>query len=295
LAFFIFVRNNRNTIQAAIKTDSSDWHFSTERYVAQTIATHYDNLKVGRDAPVGVIKASYRKLSQKYHPDRNPDPAALEIMKLINLAWDVLSDPERRARHDRAISALECRVGAKPGPPAAPAPVRSKTKRIAVALALLLALLALAAFLLTGSGGDEDEVAAQIPAPVPLDEFSPAPQTERVPHGYLRTAAQDQTPGIAVVDIDNTAGAHDAEVRLFVNGRAARSMNVHHGKRFVVENLAPGKYVLKYRMEVDGKTLAYQERALFQPRRDLFSKLKVRLLDAAGNTATADAIAADRF
>jgi hypothetical protein len=259
------------------------------------MATHYDNLKVGRDAPVGVIKASYRKLSQKYHPDRNPDPAALEIMKLINLAWDVLSDPERRARHDRAISALERRVAAKPARPAAPAPVRSNTTRIGVALALLLALLAVAAFLLTGSGGDEDAVAAQVPAPVAHEQLTSAPETEREPHGYLFTAAQDQTPGIAVVDIDNTAGVRDAEVRLFVNGRAARSMNVHHGKRFVVENLAPGTYVLKYRMQVGGKMLAYQERALFQPRRDQFSKLKVTLPDAAGNTSSADAIAADRF
>jgi hypothetical protein len=259
------------------------------------MATHYDNLKVGRDAPVGVIKASYRKLSQKYHPDRNPDPAALEIMKLLNLAWDVLSDPERRARHDRAIGALERRVVTRPAPPAAPVPVRSNTKRIAVALALSLALLALAAFLLTGSGSDEDEVTAEIPAPVAQEEVISAPETEREPHGYLFTAAQDHTPGIAVVDIDNTAGVHDAEVRLFVNGRAARSMIVHRGKRFVVENLAPGKYVLKYRMTVDGKIRAYQERALFQPRRDLFSKLKITLPDAAGNTSSADPIAADLF
>jgi curved DNA-binding protein CbpA len=261
--------------------------------VAQTIASHYDNLKVGRDAPVGVIKASYRKLSQKYHPDRNPDPAALEIMKLINLAWDVLSDPERRARHDRAIAALERRVAVRPAA-RAPAPVRSDALRVVFVLAVFLALLLLTAFLAAGSGSDEDDVQAEVPAALE-HEASPAAQTERVPHGYLAAVAQDQSPGIAVVDIDNTAGVRDAEVRLFVNGRAARSMNVHHGKRFVVENLAPGKYVLKYRMEVDGKTLAYQERAVFQPRRDLFSKLKVRLPDAAGNTATADAIAADRF
>jgi hypothetical protein len=261
--------------------------------VAQTIASHYDNLKVGRDAPVGVIKASYRKLSQKYHPDRNPDPAALEIMKLINLAWDVLSDPERRARHDRAIAALERRVSARPAA-RAPVPVRSDAMRMTIVLAVFLALLLLTAYVASGSGGDEDEVQADLPA-AQVHEAAPSAHSERVAHGYLAAVVQDQSPGIAAVDIDNTAGVRDVEVRLFLNGRAARSMNVHHGKRFVVQDLAPGKYVLKYRMEVDGKMLAYQERAVFQPRRDRYSKLRVTLPDAAGSQSGADIIAADSF
>ena len=62
------------------------------------------------DAPVEVIKASYRVLSQKYHPDRNQDPEALRLMKAINQAWDVLSDPERRSTHDRWIAEQEQRA-----------------------------------------------------------------------------------------------------------------------------------------------------------------------------------------
>ncbi|WP_083446899.1 DnaJ domain-containing protein [Azoarcus sp. CIB] len=47
------------------------------------IRTHYDNLKVARDAPIEVIKAAYPSLSQKYHPDRNPDdPNAGRVMLL---------------------------------------------------------------------------------------------------------------------------------------------------------------------------------------------------------------------
>jgi curved DNA-binding protein CbpA len=269
-----------------------------------TIATHYDNLNVSRDAPVEAIKKAYRKLSQQYHPDRNADPAALEIMKLINLAWDVLSDPERRARHDRAIASLETRAvrrapaasraAARPAPPVASRlPVAWRIGGAALA-ALLVLLVAVNADKF-GAEDDADEPVATL-ASMPDDALATvAAQSDRPPHGYLRTSAQDDTPGIAMVDIDNTGGVRDAEVRLFRNDRSARSVYVHHGKRFVVENLAPGAYVVKYKFSAEGKVEAYQERALFRPQRDKFSKLKITLPGAAGISGSADRIAADLF
>lgn len=65
---------------------------------------HYDNLKVMRNAPPGVIRAAYRALAQQYHPDVNRSPDAERIMKVINEAYAVLSDPERRAEHDAWIA-----------------------------------------------------------------------------------------------------------------------------------------------------------------------------------------------
>ena len=41
--------------------------------------THYDNLKVTRGAPAEVIRAAYKALSQRYHPDKNPSPDAQRI------------------------------------------------------------------------------------------------------------------------------------------------------------------------------------------------------------------------
>jgi DnaJ-class molecular chaperone len=77
------------------------------------IHTHYDNLKVARDAPVEVIRAAYRTLSKKYHPDHNPDnPAAMRITQLINSAYDVLSDPARRKEHDDWIAREEAAMQA---------------------------------------------------------------------------------------------------------------------------------------------------------------------------------------
>lgn len=70
--------------------------------------THYDNLKVSRDAPQEVIRAAYKSLSQKYHPDRHADgEEANRIMRLLNIAYDVLSDPARRAEHDQWITEQE--------------------------------------------------------------------------------------------------------------------------------------------------------------------------------------------
>ena len=72
------------------------------------IHTHYDNLKVSRTAPLEVIRAAYKSLAQKYHPDKNQgDEDAARIMKLINEAYETLSDPIKRAEHDNWIEQQE--------------------------------------------------------------------------------------------------------------------------------------------------------------------------------------------
>jgi molecular chaperone DnaJ len=63
---------------------------------------YYEILGVSRDASDKEIKAAYRRLARKYHPDLNPnDRAAEEKFKEIAEAFAVLSDPEKRARYDR--------------------------------------------------------------------------------------------------------------------------------------------------------------------------------------------------
>lgn len=78
--------------------------------MSEKLPTHYDNLKVARNSPPEVIRAAYRALVQKYHPDRFDDSAeATRIMKIINEAYAVLSDPERRRAHDEWIAEQEVR------------------------------------------------------------------------------------------------------------------------------------------------------------------------------------------
>jgi hypothetical protein len=75
------------------------------------IHTHYDNLKVARLAPQEVIRAAYKALTQKYHPDKNPgDERAARIMAILNTAYGILGDPVRRKEHDEWIAAEEWEI-----------------------------------------------------------------------------------------------------------------------------------------------------------------------------------------
>jgi len=70
------------------------------------LVTHYDNLKVASNAPDVVIRAAYRVLVQQNHPDKFPNRAVAEHrIKIINKAYEVLSDPHRRKEHDEWIAA----------------------------------------------------------------------------------------------------------------------------------------------------------------------------------------------
>ena len=51
----------------------------------QKIRTHYDNLKVARNAPIEVIRASYKTLSQKHHPDRNEGSSESQRVMTIDI------------------------------------------------------------------------------------------------------------------------------------------------------------------------------------------------------------------
>jgi len=79
------------------------------------VHTHYDNLKVARDAPPEVIRAAYRSLCHKFHPDHNGGSTrATQTFQLINTAYEVLSDPQRRQQHDAWIAREEAVVAQRP-------------------------------------------------------------------------------------------------------------------------------------------------------------------------------------
>ncbi|XP_034565389.1 dnaJ homolog subfamily C member 21 isoform X2 [Notolabrus celidotus] len=69
---------------------------------------HYEILGVKRDAGDDELKKVYRKLALKWHPDKNLDNAdeAAEQFKLIQAAYEVLSDPQERAWYDNHREAL---------------------------------------------------------------------------------------------------------------------------------------------------------------------------------------------
>jgi molecular chaperone DnaJ len=71
-------------------------------FMAASKRDYYEVLGVDRSADADGLKKAFRKLAMAHHPDRNPgDKAAEERFKEASEAYEMLSDPERRARYDR--------------------------------------------------------------------------------------------------------------------------------------------------------------------------------------------------
>ncbi len=71
--------------------------------MATTKEDYYGILSTSKDASADEIKRAYRKLALKFHPDKNPDnkKEAEEKFKKVSEAYEVLSDPQKRAKYDQ--------------------------------------------------------------------------------------------------------------------------------------------------------------------------------------------------
>ena len=75
------------------------------RAAAAVTQDHYAVLGVSPASEDVVIRAAYRALMRRYHPDADPSSEASQRAQAINAAYAVLSDPERRARYDGSLAA----------------------------------------------------------------------------------------------------------------------------------------------------------------------------------------------
>src|ERR1035437_9103654 len=78
------------------------------------MADFYQTLGVPRNASADEVKKAFRKLARQYHPDKNPgDKASEEKFKVINEAYETLSDEKKRTQYDELLrlGAFDARTG----------------------------------------------------------------------------------------------------------------------------------------------------------------------------------------
>src|ERR1700709_2512191 len=84
--------------------------------MSTTKRCYYETLEVERTADEPKLKAAFRKLAMKWHPDKNPGDASSEVrFKEINEAYEVLKDGDKRAAYDRFGHAAFEQGGGGPG------------------------------------------------------------------------------------------------------------------------------------------------------------------------------------
>lgn len=249
--------------------------------------THYDNLKVARDAPVEVIRAAYRSLSQKYHPDKNKDdPRAAEIMAIINASYKVLSDPEKRKEHDAWIVGRErngkaasggvrsSRSDASSASVRKPPPRQGSSARANPAVfrsgghSAILShlgkyrffyfLLAMAPIAYLGvTEYKEEKVQAPQAARMQTEPRFVRPDAAEngaawpKVSGYIRGYLRRNTDGGSQVTVDNANPNSDMLVKLFCldepGGKPVRVFFVRAGDRYTVKSVRKGRYDVRYR------------------------------------------------
>ncbi|KAK3150909.1 hypothetical protein QOZ80_3AG0239290 [Eleusine coracana subsp. coracana] len=74
---------------------------SAEAATGRKEKDYYATLNIRRDATLQEVKAAYRTLARKYHPDMNKSPGSEEKFKEISAAYEILSDEEKRSLYDR--------------------------------------------------------------------------------------------------------------------------------------------------------------------------------------------------
>lgn len=222
------------------------------------LPTHYRNLNIPEDAGEAEIRAAYRRLSQRYHPDRNPDDAeALRIMQLVNEAYRVLSNPELRRRHDRWIA--EQRQSARPSPLLRQTEQRIRRRQNRRALWLMLGFGLLLGLLGLQLVWWNRASLAHSPAPAVYQRPATAPNGRPWPlyADYIDGYPQLAQNGTAIASFSNPGEDRLAELQLQQNNRwqTIRTFYLPQRAHFTVYQLGPGRYRLRHSSLDSGRVL----------------------------------------
>lgn len=235
--------------------------------------THYDNLKLSQNASAGQIRTAYRRLSKKYHPDRNPDPDAVRVMQLINRAYDVLSDADKRREHDEWIAEQEKAeklrhipvvYGAIPEAAEIHEPWW-RLPRIIYALAAVLLVLLTASITVWLVGGKSGSATTTLYTIYPT-----APNGSEWPlrAGYVQGYPQLHTNGKLSVRLDNPHRAAALLAQLYSvpedAAGALRTVFIPAQSDFKIEQLPTGRYLVRYMRLDNGQWQQSAEQTLTQ-------------------------------
>jgi curved DNA-binding protein CbpA len=116
-------------------------------------ANHYELLNIPPEATTQELRQAFRSLSKRYHPDTTelPEEEAREAFRRVQLAYLILSDPERRRSYDATLRAVQPAKRLNVTPSVKPVPVRRALSG-GEWFALLLLALAVAFSLVLGVG-----------------------------------------------------------------------------------------------------------------------------------------------
>lgn len=244
------------------------------------VRTHYDNLKVSRNAPPEVIAAAYRALSKRLHPDLNNGSAEAErAMRIVNESYRVLSDPVRRLAHDDWIATREAGHDETVGNFSSSAATKIETTgdfatkvsthidRMGVWY-ILAGICGLIVWASSGSSPRPSGLPAydanpvtetSAPPPVPSYTRSPtAPNGKAWPReaAYIAGYPIAHADGLSKLTIDNSANSTDMYVKL-VAVDAAKTYPVRHAfipasQSFTMNKIREGRYDVRYMDLSDG-------------------------------------------
>jgi curved DNA-binding protein CbpA len=263
--------------------------------------THYDNLKVSRDAPIEVIRAAYKSLAGKYHPDlHSGSEKAARIMRIINASYEVLSDPNSRRLHDDWIARREAEPSeARQPSPEAPEPAakdhahssrapsaepnlytssgsretRSSPLRIVVGAAIAAVLLSVPSLFVEPKNPPTSRSAPAEPPIVTADQVAyirPAHAPNGAPwpseSGYIDGYEQEDRGGLSNLTIDGRQNASDKFIKLFDlrtdRSRPVRFLYVRAFTSFTIEKLRPGTYDIRL-LDLDSGGLSRSDTLAF--------------------------------
>lgn len=249
------------------------------------IHTHYDNLQVARNASPEVIRAAYRMLSQKYHPDKNPgNPEAARIMVIINASYEVLSDPILRQKHDKSIAQQEVGSPQYSAPSQESGAASENAKKLPRTsgarvsefvshVARNWVVYGFAAFIFLAWAMDKPN--APPPGPKPYQATPPeappvyvrpssAPNGQPWPAGpgYVSGYEKQHKNGLSTVTVNNSRNDSDVFVKLVsldgANAYPVRQFYIPAKGTFTLNKVTAGSYDIRYR-DLDSGSLSRSE------------------------------------